>query len=112
MADGSQPAPVRLLAHEALLTFDMAIVMADRINGLPEGPDKAQAWSDLRDSLMTYRPVLRGVISAQEQAAEALNLSQSRSVRVLASIGVPAEQPDAANSEHPTTPEQPTPSVA
>ena len=89
----SPPAP-KMLAHEALLTFDLAI-------GLIQ----------LTAALTAERPVLRGVIRAQEQAAQALHLSQSPSVRVLASIGVPQPHPDAANS-HAAPPHQPTPGVA
>lgn len=106
----SPPAP-KMLAHWSLLLFEETIQLVDEIHGLPEGPDKTEMLTALRDGLIRHRPVLRGVIRAQEQAAQALNLSQSPSVRVLASIGVPQPHPDAANS-HASPPHQPTPGVA
>lgn len=109
---GSQPAP-KMLALQALITFDEAILLVDQIHGLPEGPDKTQMFAALRDGLLRYRPVLRGVISAQHQAAEALNLSQNPAVRVLASIGVAAEHAHSANDKpHSPAPHQPSDGVA
>ena len=109
----SPPAP-KMLAHEALLTFDLAIGLIQRIDAAAKGGDQTnalRALSELTAALTAERPVLRGVIRAQEQAAQALHLSQSPSVRVLASIGVPQPHPDAANS-HAAPPHQPTPGVA
>lgn len=109
----SPPAP-KMLAHQALLTFDLAIGLVQRIDQAAQRGDQTnalRALSALSAALTAERPVLRGVIRAQEQAAQALNLTQSPAVRVLASIGVPQPHPDAANS-HPPTSEQPASPVA
>lgn len=101
----SPPAP-KMLAHQALLTFDLAIGLIQRIDTAAKGGDQTnalRALSELTAALTAERPVLRGVIRAQEQAAQALHLSQSPSVRVLASIGIAAEQPHPANSQPPAS---------
>ncbi len=106
---------MRMLAHEALCCADGVYGVIERLNALSlEGrqSEVIVGLAMLADVVAGNRPVLRGVIWAQEQAAQALNLPQ-RPMRVLCAIGVRPTQPhpDAANS-HVSPPEQPTPSVA
>jgi hypothetical protein len=57
-------------------------------------------------------PILKGVIAAQRQAAEALHLTQRPDIRVIASIGCPQPHPNPANDErHPNTTNQPEPAA-
>lgn len=105
----------RMLALDALLTADMAYSLILDINERAANgrqADALAALSQLGSVVASQRPVLRGVINAQRQAAQALHLSESSAFRVLASIGVPAEQPHASNDKQSITSEQPGPSVA
>lgn len=87
---------------EALCTADAAYgVIADihqlAVNGRQK--DALHLLGFLAEGAAAHRPILRGVIAAQRQAAEAHDLMQRPNVRVIASIGVAQPKPDAANSE-------------
>lgn len=102
----------RMLALDALLTADMAYSLILDINETARAGRQADALAALAvlgSVVEIQRPVLRGVINAQRQAAQALDLSQSR---VLCSIGKAQPHSNAANSEQQITPQQPGPSVA
>lgn len=110
----SQPAP-KMLAMEALCTAAEAYSLILRIDELSRDGNQAEALRTLRlmaPAVASALPVLHGVIAAQRKAAEALNLSQDGSVRVLASIGIAAPHPDAANGEHASPPPKPSDGVA
>lgn len=111
-----QPSPPRLpLVVEVLCTADMAYGVVIEAHKLATDGRKSDALAllgYLADAVEAHRPILRGVIAAERQAAQAHDLTQRSDIRVLCSIGKPQPQPHAANSEHAPTPEQPSPSVA
>lgn len=105
---------MRMLSHDVLTNAVRVYELIQLAAQDSRSGNEAQARARLfrADSLVAGElPLLRGVLAAQAKAAQALNLSQSPSVRVLASIGVPQPHPDAANS-HASPPHQPTPGVA
>lgn len=107
--------PPRLpLVVEVLCTADAAYgLIADIHHSAVNGrqADALRAMAVLAEAVAAHRPLLRGVIGAERQAAQAHDLAQRPDVRIFASIGVAQKQPDAANLQ-PLSPEQPTPTVA
>lgn len=115
MADGSQPAPVRMLAHGLLVDAYAAFVLigtADQLAKEGRQADALGVLAKLAGATAPLLPVMRGVMRTQQQAAQALHLSQSPAVRVFASIGVARPDPHASNDEQPATSEQPSRPVA
>lgn len=107
--------PPRLpLVVEVLCTADAAYGVIASIEQLAVDGRKEDALhmlAVLADACAAHRPLLRGVLGAERQAAQALDLTERADVRVLCSIGKAQPHPDAANSQS-VTPEQPSPSVA
>ncbi|WP_313005362.1 hypothetical protein [Brevundimonas sp.] len=105
--------PVRLpLSVEVLCTADAVYGMVADIQTLAANgrqPDALSALAYLADAIGGHRPILRGVITAEREAAQARHLTQ----RTLAPFfgGKPAEHPHAANDQS-LSPEQPAPDVA
>jgi len=105
--------PARLpLSVEVLCTADAVYGMVGEIQTLAANgrqSDALSALAYLADAVEGHRPILRGVIAAEREAAEARHLTQ----RTLAPFfgGKPAEHPNAANDQSPS-PEQPSPDVA
>lgn len=109
--------PARLpLVVEVLCTADAAYGLIADIHQLAVDGRKEDALHTLAvlaDAVAAHRPLLRGVLLAERQAAEARDLSQRADVKVICSIGIPKPQPDAANAETQSpSPQQPSPSVA
>jgi hypothetical protein len=105
--------PARLpLSVEVLCTADAVYGMVADIQTLAANgrqPDTLSALAYLADAIRGHRPILRGVIAAEREAAQARHLTQ----RTLAPFfgGKPAEHPHAANDQS-ASPEQPAPGVA
>lgn len=105
--------PARLpLSVETLCTADAVYGMVGEIHKLAADgrqSDALAAMAYLADAVEGHRPILRGVISAEREAAQARDFTQ----RTLAPFfpRVPAEQPHAANDQSPS-PQQPSPDVA
>lgn len=100
------------LSVETLCTADAVYGMVADIQTLAANgrqSDALSALAYLADAVEGHRPILRGVIAAERDAAQSRHLTQ----RTLAPFfpRVPAEQPDAANDQSPS-PEQPSPDVA
>lgn len=100
------------LSVEVLCTADAAYGLIGEIQTLASNgrqSDALSALAYLADAVEGHRPILRGVISAEREAAEARDFTQ----RTLAPFfpRVAAEHPNAANDQSPS-PEQPSPDVA
>lgn len=100
------------LSVEVLCTADAAYGLIGEIQTLAANgrqSDALSALAYLADAVEGHRPILRGVISAEREAAQARDFTQ----RTLAPFfpRVPAEQPHAANDQSPS-PQQPSPDVA
>ena len=100
------------LSVEVLCTADAAYGLIGEIQTLAANGRQADALAALAylaDAVEGHRPILRGVISAEREAAQARDFTQ----RTLAPFfgGKPAEHPNAANDQSPS-PEQPSPDVA
>jgi len=107
--------PARLpLSVEVLCTADAVYGMVAEIQMLAANGRKSDALSALAylaDAVEGHRPILRGVIAAEAQTAQARHLTQ----RTLAPFFGPktAEHADTAqNDNHPPSPQQPGPDVA
>ena len=98
-----QPSPPRLpLVVEVLCTADAAYGLLLDIHRLAVAGRQTDALASLAylaDAVEAHRPILRGVIGAQRQAAQAHDLTQRRDIRIIASIGVPAPEPHPSNDE-------------
>lgn len=108
--------PPRLpLVVEVLCTADAAYGLIGDIQKLAVAgrqEDALHMLAMLADAVVAHRPLLRGVLGAQRQAAEADDLSQRSDRKVICSIGVAQPKPDAANSEtHTATTNQPEPAA-
>ena len=107
------PSSPRLpLSVEVLCTADAAYGLIGEIQTLAANgrqSDALSALAYLADAVEGHRPILRGVISAEREAAQARDFTQ----RTLAPFfpRVPAEQPHAANDQSPS-PQQPSPDIA
>ena len=111
------PSPARLpLVVETLVVADAAYGTVIEIQKLATDGRQSDALALLAllaEGMAAHRPIIRGVLAAERQAAQAYDLMQRPTVRVLASIGVAQPHPHAANSEAQSpSPEQPSPSVA
>lgn len=111
------PSPARLpLVVETLVVADAAYGTVIEIQKLATEGRQADALhllAMLAEGCTSHRPIIRGVLAAERQAAQAYDLTQRPTVRVLASIGVAQPHPHAANSQAQSpSPEQPSPSVA
>ena len=100
------------LSVEVLCTADAAYGLIGEIQTLAANgrqSDAPSALAYLADAVEGHRPILRGVISAEREAAQARDFTQ----RTLAPFfpRVPAEHPNAANDQSPS-PQQPGPDVA
>lgn len=109
----SRPSP-RLLGLEALTTCDMLLGLIADVDRLAKEGRQADAVASLGvvvTSAAAMRPMIREVIRAQRQAAEARDLTQRASVRVICSIGQAVKQPDPANPEQSPTPDTTQPAA-
>lgn len=107
--------PARLpLIVEVLCTADAAYGLIADIHQLAVDGRKEDALhmlGFLADAVAAHRPLVRAVLGAQRQAAEARDLTQRPDVRVICSIGQAVKQPDPANSEHTPTPDTTEPAA-
>ncbi|KQS55930.1 hypothetical protein ASG17_07720 [Brevundimonas sp. Leaf363] len=102
----------RMLAQGALINAAVAydvIVQIERLAAAGHQDEAWQAFGNLAHFARSELPVVKGVVAAQQQAAEALDLTQ----RTLAPFfpRKAEEHPHAAN-DHPTNPVLPSPTVA
>ena len=109
--------PARLpLSVEVLCTADAVYGMVGEIQTLAANGRQSAALSALAylaDAVQGHRPILRGVIAAEREAAQAHDLSERRDIRVICSIGKPQPHAHASNDETQSpSPEQPSPDVA
>lgn len=97
------PSPTRLpLVVETLVVADAAYGTVIEIQKLATDGRQSDALALLAllaEGMAAHRPIIRGVLAAERQAAQAYDLTQRPTVRVLASIGVPAKHPHASNDE-------------
>lgn len=106
--------PARLpLSVEVLCTADAAYGLIGEIQTLAANgrqSDALSALAYLADAVEGHRPILRGVITAEREAAQARHLTQ----RTLAPFFGPktAEHPNPANDDQSPSPQQPGPDVA
>ena len=113
MAALSPAAPVRLLSQEALRGARAIYRELIRVNAAAVDGRQGIAL-DLLGGLAEFAaeqlPVVEQIIAAQQQAADAANLTQ----RTLAPFFVPktAEHPNPANDDQSPSPQQPGPDVA
>lgn len=95
---------MRLLAHDALSValnvYDRVLAISDQIRRGETALAKV-AFAELDSVVMRERPVLVGVIRSQVEAAQGLDFPQGVLSRPLVVSRQPAEQPDAANENHP-----------
>jgi len=101
-----QPSPPRIpLVIETLCTADAAYGLLIDIHKLAidgRKEDALHTLAVLADAVAAHRPILRGVLAAERQAAQACDLAQRPSIRVIASIGIAQPHPDAANTQSPS----------
>lgn len=105
---------MRMLAHDALVHSLRVFGLVQKAAAHSRSGDhaKARAALDRADAIVVAElPVLKGVIAAQTQAAEGLNLKEWTLWGQLPCRGQPQEHLHAAN-DHVAPPEQPTPTVA
>lgn len=100
------PSPARLpLVVEVLCTADAAYGLIADIHRLAVSGRQTDALASLAylaDAVEAHRPILRGVLGAQRQAAQAHDLTERVPVPRLvcgAFMGVAQPKPDAANPE-------------
>lgn len=112
------PAAPRMLGLEALIHSVELCQLVCAVRDASIQGDQAQVSRLLplmgraADDML---PILKGVIAAQRQAAEALDLAHRAPAPRLvcgAFMGVPNPHPHAPNSEQSNTSDQPSPSVA
>lgn len=113
------PSPARIpLVVETLVVADAAYGTVIEIQKLATDGRQADALhllAMLAEGCASHRPIIRGVLAAERQAAEALNLAHRAPAPRLvcgAFMGVPNPHPHAPNSEQSNTSDQPSPSVA
>ena len=106
--------PARIpLVVEALCTADAVYGLVGEIRKLAVDGRQSDALASLAylaDAVEGHRPILRGVIAAEREAADARHLTQ----RTLAPFFGPktAEHPNPANDDQSLSPQQPGPDVA
>lgn len=104
---------MRPLAHDALTAarrIYAGIRAADALATLGDDAGSRQLLATLASQAASELPVLDGVLAAQAKAAEDMDRAQGASWSPWGRIPVrpkPEPHPDAANDEHPTTPEKP-----
>lgn len=103
-----QPSPPRLpLVVEVLCTADMAygvVIEAHKLATDGRKSDALALLAHLADAVEAHRPILRHVIGAERQAAQAHDLTQRSDIRVLCCIGKAVKNPNASNDEsHPAS---------
>jgi hypothetical protein len=105
---GSQPAP-SLLVETLCSVHDLLDLLELFRSHAAEGRqfEASRCLTTAVAAAPSFLPVLKGLIAAQRQAAEARDLTQRPDVRVICSIGQAVKQPDAANLEHTPTPTEP-----
>jgi len=105
---GSQPAP-SLLVETLCSVHDLLDLLELFRSHAAEGRqfEASRCLTTAVAAAPSFLPVLKGLIAAQRQAAEADDLTKRPDRRVIASIGIAAKQPDPANSEQHATPTQP-----
>ena len=113
-----QPSPPRLpLVVEVLCTADAAYGLIEDIQKMAVDGRKEDALhmlAFLAEAAVAHRPLVRGVISAQRQAAEMGDAAERTASTVARVLRFQAQEHlHAANDKtQPPTPQQPSPSVA
>lgn len=103
---------MRFLAHEALSMAEFVYGTIRRAQKMAVAGNQTNALACLailNEVAEREEPVIRGVIAAQEQAAQSLHRAMSAP---LPALGRAEAYPDPANDDHTGPPEQPAPFVA
>lgn len=109
----ASPLRPRLLSHEALIAARDVYRRIIQASSIERRQSQVICLpAEVASFAAEQLPIVEGVIRAQEEAAQALDLAKRPRLVCGAFANVPAPHPDAANPQSPTSDHQPGPTVA